>query len=651
MSGYEAAAPTWDRSGRAYLVVGDELADAGDRLHAALVEAGQCFGSDRFVGRPAFNGAEKSVGFRVARDDLLARLVLVVNLVRAAGHGQIVTGVNYQDAEQASTAIITGEIQRAQNTLAKVARDDVYELKSLPDNLITPIPAPGPVLTALGLLETLGLQCEWANGHPDKVARIGDALRDVSTAFDRACTALIHHTGTVTEANGGEATDAYVTAVASLTVPDGVLSRLNHDALDLADNCGTVADTIRAAQLQFLYSAGFIIAVTLLTSFGPGGALLARVQIAAEGRLLATFLLSCTKAVLVFVGLDAAHQVAWRQEHLQHGWNTGETLLSAAEAVTMSVAAGGLNAGLTRLAGRFGPLSTLLRATNATGFTGIAARYTVTAGTVTAATMATQATFDHGHVDPVQALEAGLAMAGIGAFAKNGPSGEPGTPDWSTRRGRALGGTTETWARELPADQRAAVEDVLAPDGIDRLNEGLRSSDPQVRDEAGARQQAAKEALGRFKVDGNTNVYVHPAGDHVTELSAGEDVVVGTAWSGSLNHTTDRAGSTEVVFNTGNAVDVSDLVGRHQVITWSDARAHVLAEQRFAPEERIGTQEPGRRIFLSDLPAPDAPPRAIRHLEAIGTDLSAERPPEPPSGLPKDYWGFRGKNRDQNRVR
>ncbi|MFB9836338.1 hypothetical protein [Actinoallomurus acaciae] len=436
MSGYETAATSWERAGRGYLAVGDMLADAVDRLYDRLVAAGQCFGSDGFVGRPAYNGAGESVGFRVARDDLLARLVLVVNLVRAAGHGQIVTGVNYQDAENASATIVAGDIQRAQDTLAKVAKDDVYQLKALPDNLIRPIPTPGPVRTALGLLEMFGLQCEWADGHSDKVAEIHDALRDVSDALDTASTALTHHTSTVVTVNSGETTDA---------------------------------------------------------------------------------------------------------------------------------------------------------------------------------------------------------------FTKNRNTGQPGTPDWLTRRSRALGGEVETWARDLPADQRVAVEDVLAPDGIKRLNDGLHSDDPQIRAEAAAREQAAKEALGPFKVDGDTTVYAHPADDHVTELAAGKDVTVESAWSGSLNRGPDHVGPAEVVFNTRNAVDVSDLVGRHQVITWSDTRAHVLAVQNFPPEERIGTREPERRIFLTDLPARDAPPRAVRHLKALSTDLSEGPPSRPSFGLPDDYWEFRDK--------
>ncbi|WP_285629575.1 ADP-ribosyltransferase [Actinoallomurus iriomotensis] len=639
MSGYEAAPASWARSGRAYLGAGDTLADAVDRLHDTLVEVGQCFGSDGFVGRPAFNGSGGSVGFRVARDDLLARLVLVVNLVRVAGHGQIVTGVNYQDAENASAAVVAEDIQRAQSTLAKVAQDDVYQLEALPDSIIHPIPAPGAVRTALGLLEMLGLQCEWADGHSDKVARIHEALHDVSAALNQAGAALARHTNTVVAANGGEATDAYTRAVNSLAGHDGVLSRLSADAKGLGDNCRTVANTIAAAQLQFVYSAVFIVGLTLLTSFGPGGALLARIQIAFQGRKLYLFLLSCSKAVLVFVALDAAHQEAWRQEHLQHGWNVGETLLSAGEGVTMGVVAGGIEAGITRLAGRYGPVTAVADAMNAPGLTGVAARFGVTAGTGTAATMATQLAFDHGHVDPVQAVEAGLAMAGIGAFAKNGPTGRPGTPDWLTHRSRALGGTTEAWARDLPAEQRAAVEDVLAPDGIKRLNDGLHSDDPQVRAEAAGREQAAKEALGPFQVEGDTTVYARPADDHLTALAAGEDVTVGSVLTEGAGH----LGSTEVVFRTGTAVDVSDLVGHRQVITWSDTPAHVLAEQRLPPEERIGTQEPARRLFLADPPAADAPPRAIRHLKSLATDLSIPPSPKPSYGLPKDYWEFRDK--------
>jgi hypothetical protein len=210
--------------------------------------------------------------------------------------------------------------------------------------------------------------------------------------------------------------------------------------------------------------------------------------------------------------------------------------------------------------------------------------------------------------------------ASFGVLASDGHSGVPGTHDWLAHRAHTLGDATETWARELPPDQHAAVENVLAPGGIGRLNEGLHSADPQIRAEAGARENAAKEALGRFAIEGNTTVYAYPASDHLTKLAVGDDITLGSMWSGRIAHSPEHAGSTEVVFTTRSAVDVSDLLGRRQVVMWSDTRAHVLAEEKFPPDARIGGQEPERRVFLSDLPSHDAPPGATRILKALASD-------------------------------
>lgn len=102
MHGYLARSGTWVESGRGMLGVGDSLGDTVDALCHGLAGVGACWGQDE-IGRAFFNGDDKSPGYGASRDQVLAALADMVNLLRATGGMLLVSGHTYALAEEAST--------------------------------------------------------------------------------------------------------------------------------------------------------------------------------------------------------------------------------------------------------------------------------------------------------------------------------------------------------------------------------------------------------------------------------------------------------------------------------------------------------------------------------------------------------------------
>jgi GNAT superfamily N-acetyltransferase len=149
----------------------------------------------------------------------------------------------------------------------------------------------------------------------------------------------------------------------------------------------------------------------------------------------------------------------------------------------------------------------------------------------------------------------------------------------------------------LPGPQRAAVERLLTDDGVRRMNDGLRSEDPQARAEAQVWARDAAEGLEALPVADRTTVYHYTSlsPERLAELTPGAEVTMHGVVDGRAAHTPDHGHPVELVIHSRSGADVSVITGRDQVLFGPEARFHVLAREHAGP---AGIE----RIFLAETP-------------------------------------------------
>jgi hypothetical protein len=495
-AGYAAQMGTWETAGRGISAAGDDLASAVDRLCHTLAGAGDAWGQDD-IGRAFFNGGEQKPGFGAVRDQVLAGLADMVNLLRATGGTLRATGRVYGLAEEAGAAPPAD------------AGSAPYTLPAVVNGLAHSDPPPPAVQRFIGFLQTLVGGCQWPDGDMAGLASIQAAFSSTAGAILPVAGAVDGHSRTVTANNAGETVDRFATFAAALRGggEEGGLLWLAGMCTTLAESVGFLMKQENAARLQFVLSCEFLIltwAIAATMSAMTAGTSVAEAEAVtvAEGSALRSFLGRVAKAVGAGIwfagGMDGVGQYARVHDGVQKKFDGGEFLAALGEG---AIAGGVMGYAGARVAARGTRLSTALADwMRADGVKGISSRFLFAGTTGTAGNVAAQGLVEQ-HVDLTKAAEFGFGMAAIGA------TGEVGKHVLGQNGRAAPAGTAPP---ETHADNGSPADTVLAgtenPGGIDALinqppgNEGA----PAAVKPNGYDHRAAKADIpwGRLGDDG-----------------------------------------------------------------------------------------------------------------------------------------------------
>ncbi|MEV0197157.1 sugar transferase [Nonomuraea sp. NPDC050691] len=273
------------------------------------------FGQDD-LGRALFEGDSEAgiPGFARLRDDLLADLVVAVNLLRRMAAGLVVTGDTYAEAEAANDG--TPYVRSRPKWLTD---PEEYKPEPGPGGLPTTTPPPGFVSQAIWFLESVGFGSAWPDGDLDGVTRLRDAAMAVGRVVGDVQEQIEGQAGRVTGAGFGPATATFGRAARAVHGELGHLAdlrwrwRCEHLAY-----CGQIAhDAIVKARWRFVASAAFVLTLMLVAKLlaprlGPLLDIVVRRLLRAEGLALRIILLIIRQAALGAMfsgGLSAIDQL------------------------------------------------------------------------------------------------------------------------------------------------------------------------------------------------------------------------------------------------------------------------------------------------------------------------------------------------------
>jgi hypothetical protein len=497
--GYEAESATWVRSGQGVSQAADTLGDAVGSFYRELAGAGAAWGCDD-IGRAFFDGDGSTAGFAAMRDQLLAHLVDMVNLLRATGGMLVLSGHRYALAEEAST--IGAALPRGAASGAAAAAD-TYRLPSVAEGTVESDPPPGEWLQILWLLESVVGGCTWPDGNIAALGRIRDAFTAMASALAEAAGEVDGYARVVTSNNAGAATEKFASFAEALTRggEEGGLLWLNSACQGLAASVDVLIEEKNAARIQFRLSCAFLIAMwaaawALSWLTGGGSVAAATEGTEAEGLALRAYVQAAAKVVAAALrnpviagaiyssGLNAAGQGAQILAGLQNHWNWGQTGLAAAEG---AVAGAVMGESASWVAEGGNPVTARLAAwMQDDGLLGKVTRLGVAGASGTAGNVATQALFNDGHIDIGQAAAFGLGMAGLGEILPEPEIGHQPEPDGGSEPPDLDGseqpgghadpaGTSAPPAADAPRPEQLASADRSPMTGADQT---VRGGDP-----------------------------------------------------------------------------------------------------------------------------------------------------------------------------
>ncbi|NUW34702.1 sugar transferase [Nonomuraea sp. SMC257] len=271
------------------------------------------FGQDD-LGRALLEGHPEAglPGFARLRDDLLADLVVAVNLLRRMAAGLVVAGDTYAEAGAASAGI-----PYVGSRPTWLTDPEEYKPEPGPSGLPTTTPPPDFVSQAIWFLETVGCGSAWPDADLDGVRRLREAATALGRVVGDVREQVAGQTGRVTGAGFGPATVAFGQAARTVHGDKGHLADLRRRCGHLA-HCGQVAhDAIVKARWRFVASAGFVLTLMLLAKLlaprlGPLLDVVVRRLLRVEGLALRIILLIIRQAALGAMfsgGLSAIDQL------------------------------------------------------------------------------------------------------------------------------------------------------------------------------------------------------------------------------------------------------------------------------------------------------------------------------------------------------
>ncbi|MCW2865423.1 MAG: hypothetical protein JWP48_7131 [Actinoallomurus sp.] len=658
MSGYVARPDTWVSSGRGLVGASESLESAVNALCHVLAGAGACWGNDE-IGRAFFDGDGQAPGYGVSRDEVLAALADMVNVVRATGGLLIVSGRTYAVAEEAGDV---GSALPPGADVGALAAEDPYRLPAVTAGFAESDPPPSGLVAMLRFVESLVGGCAWPDGSVAGLSAVVRAWRAAGYAAGLVAEDVAGHARAVTSNNAGEATQRFGSFADALRGggDEGGLLWLTTACTGLADSVENLIRQKEAARFQFALSLDFLLATWALAMglsviTGGGSVAAATATSEAEGMTLKAFLRMVVKSVLAGAwysgGLDAAGQYARIEYGLAKGFDAGEFFTAVGEGAV----AGGVMGVAGGWVGRRGNAltTTLSGAMRSPGLKGAGARFFFAGTTGTAGNVAAQAAFDKGHVDWVQAAQFGFGMAGIEVVKETGRhtaagltgpahpgSTEPAAAPGETPPGRTPG--SETAAGRASGRPPSAAGHIPAGEGtVPARSQGAEST------------QAAAEGTGR-------------QGDHTTVRTPRTDLATTGTSDLTTPHTTadpvgtvhpdaaaitsrapDRASGDPVVtpsYDPGAAAarprsTIAELLGPSH-------RSRATVPARPGDETALtASAEPGETALVSPAPPSDLHPPRYVEMGALGETAvhSVELPADPRAaaqrwvdGLPPD---------------
>ncbi|GAA3206046.1 hypothetical protein GCM10010486_90540 [Nonomuraea roseoviolacea subsp. carminata] len=287
----------WVSAGKGVRETADDLARAVDAFCRAMDE--RPFGQDD-LGRALFEGRPDAgmPGFALIRDDLLADLVVAVNLLRRMAAGLVVAGDTYAEAEAASAGIPYPRVRPTWLT-----DPEEYRPATGPGGLPTTTPPPDVVSRAIWFLESVGFGFAWPDADLDGVTRLRDAALALGRVVGDVQEQIAGQAGRVTRAGWGPTTAAFGRAARAVHGDQGPLADLRRRCEHLA-YCGEVAhDAIVKARWRFVVSAAFVLTLMLVAKLlaprlGPLLDVAVRRLLRVEGLALRIILLVIRQAAL-----------------------------------------------------------------------------------------------------------------------------------------------------------------------------------------------------------------------------------------------------------------------------------------------------------------------------------------------------------------
>ncbi|NUW39481.1 sugar transferase [Nonomuraea rhodomycinica] len=301
----------WVSAGRGVRETADDLARGVDAFCRAMDE--RPFGQDD-LGRALFEGHPEAgmPGFARLRNDLLADLVVAVNLLRRMAAGLVVAGDSYAEAEAASIGI-----PYAPSRPTWLTDPEEYRPEPGPSGLPTTTPPPDFVSQAIWFLESVGCGAAWPDADLDGVTRLRDAATALGRVVGDVQEQIAGQAGRVTKAGLGPATAAFGQATRAVHGEPGQLADLRRRCEHLACCAQIAYDAIVKARWRFVASAGFVLTLMLVAKLlaprlGPLLDVVVRRLLRAEGLALRIILLIIRQAALGAMfsgGLSAIDQL------------------------------------------------------------------------------------------------------------------------------------------------------------------------------------------------------------------------------------------------------------------------------------------------------------------------------------------------------
>ena len=297
----EAWPQIWIGAGQEVGKVSDTLAGEVTWLCGRLADAGDAWSNDG-LGLAFFKGDAKTPGFGRSRDQALSDLRDMVNILRGTGAALVASGRNYAAAEQANT--VSGvPVSGVPVAAVQGAAPSLYELPAVTQTLVECEPPPAEWLQIVKLMEVLVGGCEWPRGNIARIQEMRDAFNDMADTIDRVLDALLDQIMAVTRSNAGLAAEEFASFASLLSGRTGIMQQLAAECRGLATFCDVLARQVKAAILQFEWSASFLVAtfvaiqlLACVTAAMSEVAFLTVVRTEALG--LRAFLLECGKYVL-----------------------------------------------------------------------------------------------------------------------------------------------------------------------------------------------------------------------------------------------------------------------------------------------------------------------------------------------------------------